>query len=188
MPSPASAPPPRRRPRPARRDRGGFDAKTFARRVIEPTLVHLEAESRTAGRLLLGTALHESGGLEHVRQINGPALGYFQMEPATHDDLWRNWLRFRSELAERIDGLRRRRGPPDAEEMAINPAYACAMARAHYLRRPEPLPGFGDVPGQARYWKAHYNTHLGKGTPAKYLVDWRVHRGGRVPFPPPRPR
>ncbi len=47
------------------------------------------------------------------------------------------------------------------------------MARVHYLRVPEPLPAPGDIEGLARYWKAHFNTPAGAGTPAGFVANWR---------------
>lgn len=58
-------------------------------------------------------------------------------------------------------------------QLVTNLAYAAALCRAHYFRRPEPLPAAGDVEGQAAYWKRHYNTRFGKGTPDQYVRDWR---------------
>lgn len=48
-------------------------------------------------------------------------------------------------------------------------AYATAMARLVYYRRPEPLPEAHDLDGLARYWKAHFNTDLGAGTVEGFL-------------------
>lgn len=45
--------------------------------------------------------------------------------------------------------------------------YQIIMARIHYRRVKAALPT--DVAGQAQYWKDHYNTKLGKGTPEKYI-------------------
>jgi hypothetical protein len=49
--------------------------------------------------------------------------------------------------------------------------FAVLMARLHYFRFAQPVPL--DTRGQAEYWKTYYNTRLGKGTPDKYLADWR---------------
>jgi hypothetical protein len=48
-------------------------------------------------------------------------------------------------------------------------AYATAIARLVYRRRPEPLPEASDTPGLAAYWKAHYNTPRGKGRPETFV-------------------
>lgn len=47
---------------------------------------------------------------------------------------------------------------------------AMLFCRLHYLRCPGPIPA---TEGQrAAYWKKHYNTTAGKGTPEKYLSDF----------------
>lgn len=47
---------------------------------------------------------------------------------------------------------------------------ACLFARLHYLRVPGPVPMTHAA--RATYYKHHYNTPLGKGTPDKYLADY----------------
>ena len=55
---------------------------------LQTVLVSQEAEN-----LLMGTAAQESALGEYIRQLgNGPALGIFQMEPETFDDIVRNYL------------------------------------------------------------------------------------------------
>ena len=49
------------------------------------------------------------------------------------------------------------------------------MCRVHYARVSEPLPEAGDLDGQAHYWKDHYNTRLGKGTPSGYIQAWNQY-------------
>lgn len=131
--------------------------------VICPTLQQLGLDSRAARNLLLGTAAVESHGGDYLQQLHGPALGIYQMEPRTHDDIWEHFLRQprRQALGERIFALHVIGG---AEEMAWNLRYATAMARAHYLRVPEPLPDADDGWALGRYWKKHWNTYLGAGT------------------------
>jgi hypothetical protein len=46
--------------------------------------------SEDAVELLMMIAAHESRLGTYLRQVGGPALGIFQMEPATHDDVWEN--------------------------------------------------------------------------------------------------
>ncbi len=53
-------------------------------------------------------------------------------------------------------------------------AYATAMCRVHYWRRPEPLPNAGDPEGMGEYWKQHYNSPLGKGTVERFA--WRYRK------------
>lgn len=156
--------------------------------VIEPTLAVLaRAEPRlsspAAVELLLGTALVESR-LTYLRQLpDGPALGLWQMEPATHRD-HRKWLTSsRSEqrilLREAVDSLLAPAGIP-LDQLTWNLGYACAMARIHYWRRPDALPEADDVPGLARYWKTHFNTALGAGRPEEWSRLYRRHGRLRI--------
>jgi len=108
----------------------------------------------------MGTFLVQLGG--------GPALGIFQMEPNTHDDIWLNFLQYREALAGEIRGQYMVNGV--ASELVWNLAYATAMCRMHYLRKPGAIPT--SVEGMAAYWKKHYNTELGKGTEEEFIANY----------------
>lgn len=108
------------------------------------------------------------------------------MEPATHQDIWANFLAYRHELAEQLRALRNTSGQ-SALELKDNDLYAAAMARVHYYRIGEfagqsALPAFGDITSQAIYWKRHYNTYLGSGSPSKYQDDWISHGGSGLTY------
>ena len=71
--------------------------------LIRPSLDGLGKWSPQAENLLLLTAAVESALGTYVRQKGGgPALGIYQMEPTTHDDIWANWLRYKPDMVERI--------------------------------------------------------------------------------------
>ena len=72
--------------------------------IIQPTLIQLGLWSVAAQELLLGTALIESN-LTHRRRLGGPARGFFQMEPETHDDIRESFLTYRAPLAGRVKDL-----------------------------------------------------------------------------------
>lgn len=154
-----------------------LDVRQFRDSVVDPTLVDLGLYSKAASNLLLGTALQESK-LKWLRQLgNGPARGLFQMEPATHNDIYAHYLRYNSELEKRVLRLTAAL-PSQVEQLETNLAYSCAMARVHYWRRPEPLPAAEDIEGLAGYWKRFYNTHLGAGTTEEFVRAWRKHAEG----------
>ncbi|MGB8276303.1 MAG: hypothetical protein WCF16_13650 [Alphaproteobacteria bacterium] len=136
---------------------------------IDPVVPH----SLTAENLLVGTALVESG-LRALVQDGGPALGVFQIEPATHHDVLLNFLDYRPALAEQVRAFRAQSPDPDTQ-LVTNLAYACAIARLIYFRRPEPLPEADDIEALAAYWKAHYNTPQGKGTVTRFVASYRDH-------------
>ena len=132
------------------------------------------AESEAAEELLLGTALQESLFLRYRRQMGGgPAVSYFQMEPATHNDIWDNYLKYRKELAAMAISFLSSVSADKIAELESNDEYATAMARIHYMRVPASLPKAGDVTEQANYWKQYYNTSLGKGKPYEYIEKWQ---------------
>lgn len=157
---------------------GATGASGFLERVIRPTLAAMGYGSAAAERLLLGTALAESGLTARRQMGDGPARGLFQMEPATHDDLWRNYLASRKPLAAAVRSFIPAGAPgagaalPPADLLENNDAYACAMARCHYLRVPAPLPSATDAGALAAYWKTHYNTPAGAGTIEHFTQAW----------------
>ena len=120
-----------------------------------------------AEELVLGTAIVESAAIYLRQHGAGPALGLWQVEPATHDDLYTNYLSYRQELGSRLMELR---SPAlsMSENLATNLMYGAAVCRLCYYCQPEVLPGAGDIEGQAAFWKQHYNTPLGAGTVSKY--------------------
>jgi predicted transglutaminase-like cysteine proteinase len=153
-----------------------IDPFQFALLVIRPTLQGLGLHSLAAERLLLGTALAESG-LRKLKQDGGPALGLYQVEPDTHVDLYRNWLRFRPALAGKLAAFRLA-DQPRGSQLVWNLAYATAVARLIYYRDPAALPPAADLAGQARYWKRVYNTSAGKGTAEHYMAAVEPHWHG----------
>ena len=137
-----------------------IDPAHFHKHVIRPTLTHLGMWSREAGHLMLGTAMKESGLSSLVQKGGGPALGVYQPEPDTHDDIWR-YLGRRTDIAARVEALIAP-WPSRLEQLKTNLAYATAIARLVYWRKPEPIPHSPEE--QAEYWKRHYNTSKGRGT------------------------
>lgn len=144
----------------------------FFQWVVSPALIQLapDAPSLAARQLVLGTAMVESA-LATILQVKGPALGFWQMEPATHDDIWENFIShrpwLRTQLYDHFDGA------SNSAALLYNQRYAAAMCRIHFMRVQEPLPVAGDFTNMARYWKQYYNTPKGKGTIAKALQHFR---------------
>jgi hypothetical protein len=163
------------------------DPEGFVAEVITPVLAALELDQDHTSatiELLLGTALQESGLIHRVQLGGGPARGFFQMEPNTHDDIWANFLKFRPLLAQKvakfIDGR-----TPNSQFLTNNDQYAAAMTRVHYLRMGQfvgkaPIPSVGDIAGMAHYWKEFYNTAQGAGSPAQFVANWESKHGAVV--------
>lgn len=148
-----------------------IDPHQFLEIIIRPTLLTIGLWSAAAENLVLGTAIHESR-LIYLRQIGGPALGLYQMEPATHEDIWDNVLDAHSELCWKVSALLAN-SPAPVDQLETNLAYATAMCRVAYWRVPGPLPDASDIDGLAAYWKQHYNTRLGAGDPSVWAKEYR---------------
>ena len=149
----------------------GIDVNDLRHLIIRPTLDKIGLMSSAAENLLLGTAAIESLMGYHLRQITGPALGIYQIEPITHDDVHINFLDNikHIDLKLKILGLLNFDAilgdrQKQQKELIGNLYYATAIARLIYYRAPSPLPVGGDIDGLAHYWKKYYNTELGKGT------------------------
>ena len=146
--------------------------------VIRPTLSHLKVlnsslSSRSAENLLLGTILQESSGGTYLKQINGPALGIFQIEPSTHADVYDNFFRFKPQWENTVVKLASKNFYNERDdELIFNLRYSCAIARVIYWRVSAPLPSYDDVAGLAEYWKRHYNTVDGAGTVEQFIESY----------------
>lgn len=149
-----------------------FDKDQFSQ-LIHDTLISIDSSvySPAAVNLLLGTAAQESKFGTYIQQIKGPALGVFQMEPTTEQDIWENFLKYKPYLRDMVvntTGVKH----PDADHLRGNLLYQITMARLHYFRVPELLPSGSDIIGMARYWKKYYNTPLGKGTEEEFQENY----------------
>ncbi len=149
----------------------GLDPRQFAFRIVRPLLRDIGLSSFAAERLVLGTGMQESR-LRFMQQLRGPALGVYQMEAATYQDIRANFLARDTSLRRAIDAWAIR--APDPEEMEGNLYFATGMCRAHYRRVAADLPAPSDAAGLAQYWKRYYNTALGKGTVAEALPHFQL--------------
>ena len=153
-----------------------IDALQLRHEIIRPVLKHLDSVipySMAAENLLMGTCAQESRMGQFLVQLdNGPAKGIFQMEPATHNDIWDNFLKYRESMFMLVDGLRPVVIPENTTELTGNFNYAAAMCRVHYYRVPMPLPPAENIHQMANYWKLFYNTPEGKGTEAEFIHNY----------------
>ena len=147
--------------------------------IIKPTHEYMGGSyaSKEANFLSLCTAAIESNCGEYIKQRNGPALGIWQMEPATHNDIWENCDACYDDLGQSVIKLAlcNHEGHIfNGENDLINsPKYACAMARLKYSMDHHPLPkltGDNNVDSRAffDYYKRVYNTELGASTFKKW--------------------
>lgn len=132
--------------------------------IIVPTLKDLNQYSESAVELLLFTCAVESDGGKYLKQIEGPALGIYQMEPATYNDIWQNYIKTRTELLLILLSSFSVYSMPDEDRLIYDLRFATVMARLHYSRIPLKLPEPSDTIGLWEYYKVHYNTLHGSAT------------------------
>jgi len=139
-----------------------IDNKQLRELIIGPALDALQMYSKEAEEILVFTCASESLGGTYLKQVKGPALGIYQMEPATYIDIWENYIKYSSSLMNLVSIHFDASRIPNPERMIYDLRFATAMARLHYRRRKEPLPKANDVEGLWQYYKKYYNTPLGK--------------------------
>ena len=142
--------------------------------IVTPALTKIGLASSCAINLVSGTGDVESGYI-YTRQLQGgPALGFWQMEPETHDDCWINFLRYRSGLKASLlefdsVSIWMKENPgslfPSSRLLESCPLYAAAMCRVKYFRSPKPLPSATCALALSLFHKDVYNTSLGKADP-----------------------
>lgn len=137
--------------------------------IAEQTLYTLDMYSDDALSLIMRTGWAESGYRTMKGATSGnPALGFWQVEPATAKDTLENYVKFRPRIKEQLVYL----GMNDSNlEFSIlsNIAIQVAFCRLKYRRDSRPIPSWDNIEAQASYWKRVYNTELGRGTVAHFL-------------------
>ncbi|HHZ70914.1 MAG TPA: hypothetical protein EYN54_11705 [Methylococcaceae bacterium] len=141
--------------------------------IIKPTHLYMGGnyESKNANFLSLCTAAIESNCGYYIKQVDGPALGVWQMEPATHDDIWKNCDALKggsSTLARGVIFAIAPMGKCGEEALTCAPMYACAMARLKYSMDVAPLPDSENIRAVYDYYKRIYNTPDGASTYEKF--------------------
>jgi len=147
--------------------------------ILIPLLGQMQMFSDEAISLMLGTLANESNGGSYLAQEGGPALGIYQMEPRTHDDIWKNYLPHQPVITHRLYIAANVPIRPNANDLVYNLRYATLMARILYWRIKEPIPK--DIPGQAAYYKKYYNTNEGRATVEGYIANHERFTGAIKP-------
>lgn len=153
---------------------GGIYIPHLKEHIVTPTLNYIGLGGSRAINLVTGTFLAEgyAGGYTYLKQIKGPAVGAMQMEPATYNDIWKNFLSS-SKRANLVTYLKQLAGDwntdangiPLPSVMTGGVFFAAAMCRVHYLRVPDAIPEATDAQALSNYHKKYYNTSVGKADP-----------------------
>jgi len=140
--------------------------------IAEYALYRLDCYSDDALALVVRTGMAESG----YRALKGygegnPAIGFWQIEPATMYDMMRNYLKYRPPYKKTLVKLGMEFKGDDIEMSVMsNMAVQAALCRLHYRRDKNPIPSWDDLESQGKYWKQVYNTVQGRGT-VKHFIE-----------------
>ena len=138
--------------------------------IAEYALYRIDSYSDDALALVVRTGMAESG----YRALKGygdgnPAIGFWQIEPATMNDMIENYINYRSKYKKTLISLGMNFEKDTIMSIMSNMAVQAALCRLHYRRDKDPLPSWDDMEGQAKYWKRVYNTVEGRGTVKHFI-------------------
>ena len=158
----------------------------FRAEIVRPALKAANMWSEAAENLVLGTGV-QSSLLAWVRNRGADtALGFYQMAPATADDICRRFLSTRSELSMSLGRATWPHcanptgysllGNADITRLLVEDMrFATIMCRLRYWMMPAPLPAANDIDGLAQYWKRYYITDLGSESASEWAERYRKY-------------
>jgi hypothetical protein len=131
--------------------------------------------------IILGTMAQESC-FTYTRQIGGgPARGLGQIEPATEQSLWMDFLAYNPEISAFVTS-RCGRGGPDEVALEYDLVYGILLMRVLYFwRDPERLPEVEDIEEAAVRYKKFYNTPAGAASEEDYCTSYATYVSPHYP-------
>lgn len=117
-----------------------------------------------ADLMIIETAIAETGLGKIEDKTKGAGMGLTQFDQMPFNDIKKRNMRLRDKILKEL-------GVDIAlvewDDLRYNHFLALLFTRLHYRLKGDPIPK--TIEERARYWKLHYNTKLGKGTPEHYL-------------------
>lgn len=151
-----------------------MQSKVMMEYVIKPAMAILgeikpKANTPASCQFMLAVCAQESNLGLYFKQVGGgPARGPWQIEPATYDDLYANFIRHEDELLAAMPKIRGDNPNP----LITNLIYSCVIARLCVYRYPEPMPEVDDVRGMYELYKRRFNSLDGAATTSQWLTNW----------------
>lgn len=128
--------------------------------------------------MVMGTAAQESRMGYYLHQLGGPAVGAYQIEQPTHQDIVGRYLmrEENADLRQIVIGMTCRDQPIGSkDELATNLRYATAICRIRYWMEIEPLPPANQLERIGKYWDDHYNANPEHGTVEEFVRNYQEH-------------
>ncbi|WP_418179783.1 hypothetical protein ACNSOO_04775 [Aliarcobacter lanthieri] len=119
----------------------------------------------TAVEMIIETAVAETGlGRIEDKTPQSAGMGLTQFDKLPFEDIKKRNLGLKDKI---FKDLKVDISIIEWEELKYNPFLGLLFARLFYRLKGDPIPK--TIEERAAYWKLHYNTKLGKGTPEHYL-------------------
>lgn len=133
-------------------------AQHLLQHVIKPSLAYMGCHQPSIQALLLATAAIESDLGRQAHQQAHQRLGLYQVHPLSHRHLWDKFLVQDAELASRVRGLASQHVflLHPHQELALNQAYATAIAYCLYRQHGLPAKISSDPKQLLQLWQAYY--------------------------------
>lgn len=154
-----------------------INLEQYEKHVLRPVLETMGMVSENAVQLMIGTALQESRFEYLVQLEEGPAVGFFQMEPATSEDIMYRYVQNKDHhFRDMVQTASQLVSPWNLSPAALrlhvlsNLRLQVVLARLKYYMVPAAIPD--TLAGQSKYWKQYYNTPLGAGTADEYMENY----------------
>jgi hypothetical protein len=154
-----------------------IEPNQFRVEIVQKALKAINLWSLEAEELLMLTAAQESQLGYYIKQVNGSALGVFQMMPETYSDIIINYLSHNVDLKHTILKVLNMIQMPSAEKLVHNLFFAAIMCRVHYLRIKDPIPPANNILALANYYKRFYNSSLGAATIEQAIANYNKFVG-----------
>jgi len=142
--------------------------------IVEPVMRKIpHGYSEEAVTAFMMCVAHESKRCTYIKQINGPALGFIQMEPATHNDTWKHgdsiWANALTlGIINEVEHMQKIH--PKPERLVYDIAYNVFMFRQRMFMKKGAIPK--DLHGISAYLKTHWNSAEGKAHFGSYYDDY----------------
>ena len=154
----------------------GINTEQLRNEIVKPAVASIGLLSDSAINLLLGTCAQESQMGHYIKQIRGPALSIYQIEPNTYNWVWKWCHDYHPNLYDLCLQTTGYINTPNSSNLIHDLRLATVSCRLKYFSIKEPLPP-NEVGLLANYWKKYYNTMLGSGTVEQFVANYKKFVG-----------
>jgi hypothetical protein len=154
-------------------DANMFDIVQFKENIVNPVLHDLQMYSKEFAELIVFTCAVESAGGTYVKQIKGPALGIYQIEPSSFTDLWVNFIVRNTHIVNLLTLHFAVHRMPAPIEVVTDLRLATAMCALFY-KRYKVKPESSSPDDLWEPYKKYYNTVKGKSEKSKSIKAYEA--------------